>query len=132
LGLLNYDFRGKTIESIDLFILAGQSNALGGTGYADGFPPDEIDNNIRLKYNFAGQEARNRPWDIMAPQSRFNMKPFYGPELTFSRLLKKMVIILLFLNIHGEEQAFILTGKILVRVGFMMRWLGIYIQVLKN
>ena len=78
-------------EPIDLFIWAGQSNAQGWQGNANSYPNDSnnLDQSIRLNYTFINNYSSNG-WITMQPQKgRFTPQGHFGPEVTFSRELKK-------------------------------------------
>ena len=78
-------------ESIDLFILAGQSNAQGWQGNAAEYPEDiqNLDSSILLNWTFYGTASSDGEWvNMQAQKGRFPAGHF-GPEVTFSRELKK-------------------------------------------
>jgi len=87
--------RNRTTTSsntIDLFVLAGQSNAMGWLGNASGYPPQEpnlLDSSIKLNYEQIGTTSKSDGWQTLGPQQRQNYGEIFGPEVTFSRLLKK-------------------------------------------
>ncbi len=76
-------------EDIDLFILAGQSNAMGATGDAALYPTDSIDNSIRLNYVLYQNSSSDGQWINMQPQQGVFPAGYFGPEVTFSRKLKE-------------------------------------------
>ena len=89
-------------ESVDLFIVAGQSNASGTPITTERpYPNDDLDNDILLSYAYgstdsvAGKDCADRnitiggqlstrsPWGAMRPQGTL-----FGPEVSFARKLK--------------------------------------------
>ena len=79
-------------SNIDLFVLAGQSNAQGYTSFAKDYPVDPtIDNKIRLFwYNDWAFPISSSEWISMQPQPRNTSgDSIWGPEVTFSRKLKQ-------------------------------------------
>lgn len=78
-----------TPEVIDLFIWAGQSNAQGWAGDAAQYPPDplNLDKDIRLNYELISTSSSNG-WITMQPQIGRYPAGHFGPEVSFSRLLK--------------------------------------------
>lgn len=78
-------------ENIDLFILAGQSNAQGYTGDAEEYPKDEeeLDKDILLNYTVFGKESSNGKWISVQPQKGRYPAGHFGPEVSFARELKK-------------------------------------------
>lgn len=78
-------------DKIDLFILAGQSNAQGWTGDALEYPQDgqEFDKSILLNWTFYGNESSKGEWITMQPQKGRYPSGHFGPEVSFGRELKK-------------------------------------------
>jgi hypothetical protein len=79
-------------NTLDLFVLAGQSNAMGWLGDASSYPPQEpnlLDSSIKLNYEQIGTTSKSDGWQTLGPQQRQNYGEIFGPEVTFSRLLKK-------------------------------------------
>jgi len=79
-------------NTLDLFVLAGQSNAMGWLGNASGYPPQEpdlLDSSIKLNYEQIGTTSKSDGWQTLGPQQRQNYGEIFGPEVTFSRLLKR-------------------------------------------
>lgn len=76
-------------ETIDLFILAGQSNARGHRGNAAYYPADTdgLDSQIRLNYTWHNLSSSNG-WTTLKPQKKMFPDGHFGPEVTFSRALK--------------------------------------------
>lgn len=90
--LSNYESRCQNMDSneIDLFILAGQSNAQGWKGDADFYPPDlnNLDGQILFNYTFIGESSSNG-WITMQPQFGLFPQGHFGPEVIFSRKIKE-------------------------------------------
>ena len=79
-------------NTLDLFVLAGQSNAMGWLGDASSYPPQEpnlLDSSIKLNYEQIGTSSKSDGWQTLGPQQRRNYGEIFGPEVTFSRLLKR-------------------------------------------
>ena len=79
-------------NTLDLFVLAGQSNAMGWLGDASDYPPQEpnlLDSSIKLNYEQIGTSSKSDGWQTLGPQQRQNYGEIFGPEVTFSRLLKR-------------------------------------------
>lgn len=75
-------------KTIDLFILAGQSNALGRQGDASGYPADPNALDSLIKFNWTNIEISNSDgWTTMGPQTGFFPNGHFGPEVTFGRNL---------------------------------------------
>ena len=78
-------------KTADLFIWVGQSNAQGWMGDAKFYPadPDSLDQHILLNYTFIDNTGSNGKWIQMGPQEgRFPLGHF-GPEVSFSREIKR-------------------------------------------
>jgi len=78
-------------EALDLFIVAGQSNAQGWKGNAEKYPadPDGIDATIPLFYVSPGIGSSKGKWTtLQAQQGRFP-KGHFGLEVTLARALKQ-------------------------------------------
>lgn len=82
-------------EEIDLFILAGQSNAQGWKGNGNSYPADNnnLDTQIRLNSTFIGGDdglanLDTNGWVSMQAQPGRYTNGHFGPEVTFSRRLK--------------------------------------------
>jgi len=77
-------------ENIDLFIWAGQSNALGRRGNAANYPTDtnNLDNQIRLNW-IVPDGSNSNGWTTMGPQDlgHYYSDGHFGAEVTFSRKL---------------------------------------------
>jgi len=75
-------------ETIDLFVWAGQSNALGRKGDAAGYPADvnNLDNQIRFNWTVASGN-NSGGWTTMEAQTGYFPTGHFGPEVTFSRKL---------------------------------------------
>lgn len=82
-------------EEIDLFILAGQSNAQGWKANGNSYPTDNnnLDAQIRLNSTFIGGDdglanLDTDGWVTMQTQPGRYTNGHFGPEVTFSRKLK--------------------------------------------
>ena len=79
-------------QHIDLFIWAGQSNALGRKGDAAQYPadPDNLDSQIQFNWTVPNGSNSNG-WTTMEPQDLGHYFPdgHFGAEVTFSRKLKQ-------------------------------------------
>lgn len=84
-------FNLKAQETIDLFILAGQSNAQGWTGDAAQYPQEdiELDASILFNWTFFNKESSNGEWEHMQAQKGRFPAGHFGLEVSFSRALKK-------------------------------------------
>ena len=84
-------FNLKAQETIDLFILARQSNSQGWTGDAAQYPQEdiELDASIFLNWTFFNKENSNGEWQYMQPQKWRFPAGHFGLEVSFSRALKK-------------------------------------------
>ncbi|NBC65072.1 MAG: hypothetical protein GVY07_05330 [Bacteroidetes bacterium] len=78
-------------EKLDLFILAGQSNAQGWMGDADNYPDDSLslDESILLNWTFVDNQSSGGKWVAMQSQSGRFQQGHFGPEVSFARELKK-------------------------------------------
>ncbi|MDR9365055.1 MAG: sialate O-acetylesterase [Balneolaceae bacterium] len=78
-------------EKLDLFILAGQSNAQGWMGDAADYPEDslDLDESIHLNWTFVDNHISERRWVPMQPQTGRFQQGHFGPEVSFARELKK-------------------------------------------
>ena len=78
-------------KTVDLFILAGQSNAQGWMGDAVKYPEEgkELDDSILLNWTFVDNESSGGEWVTMQPQKGRFPKGHFGPEVSFARELKK-------------------------------------------
>jgi hypothetical protein len=78
-------------EKLDLFIWAGQSNAQGWMGDAAYYPEEgkELDESILLNWTFVDNESSGGEWITMQPQKGRFPKGHFGPEVSFSRELKR-------------------------------------------
>lgn len=76
---------------LDLFIWSGQSNAQGWMGDAASYPEEgaELDESILLNWTFVDNESSGGEWVPMQAQEGRFPKGHFGPELSFSRELKK-------------------------------------------
>jgi|GEM_PF-756506 len=89
--LLLLPFAISAQKEVDLFIWAGQSNAQGWTGDAAAYPQDEedLDKSILLNWTFFGNESSAGEWGPMQAQIGRYPAGHFGPEVSFSRELKK-------------------------------------------
>lgn len=89
LSFLSFISKGQ--KTLDLFVLAGQSNAQGWMGDAAYYPEDEkeLDASILFNWTFVDNESSGRKWVTMQPQTGRFPKGHFGPEVSFSRELKK-------------------------------------------
>jgi hypothetical protein len=87
LGMINNSF---SQETIDLFIWTGQSNALGYSGDAAFYPadPNGLDSQIRFNWTYIDNSSSS-DWETMQAQDGLFPLGHFGPEVTFSRELKK-------------------------------------------
>jgi hypothetical protein len=81
----------KLAKNVDLFILAGQSNAQGWQGDGAYFPTDplQLDQSIGLCYTFIGTSSSSGNWITMQPQIGRFTNGHFGLEVSFSRKLKE-------------------------------------------
>lgn len=89
--ILFLPFNSNSQKTVDLFILAGQSNAQGWMGDAAYYPVDgkELDDSILFNWTFADNESSRDEWGRMQPQKGRFPKGHFGPEVSFARELKK-------------------------------------------
>ncbi len=77
-------------QNVDLFIWAGQSNALGRQGDAAGYPADVNNLDSQIMFNWTVANGNNSGgWTTMQPQVGYFPTGHFGPEVTFSRKLKQ-------------------------------------------
>jgi len=75
-------------QNIDLFIWAGQSNALGRQGDAVGYPADTGNEDTQIRFNWTVANGSNSGgWTTMQPQTGYFTAGHFGPEVTFGRQL---------------------------------------------
>ena len=76
-------------QNIDLFIWAGQSNALGRKGNAVEYPidPNNYDDQILFNWTVVNQNSSNGWINSMEPQVGYFPDGHFGPEVSFSRKL---------------------------------------------
>ena len=81
---------GLPAEEIDLFILAGQSNAQGWMGDAARYPadPQGLDSKIRLWWTSPGISSSDGKWTTMQKQAGRFPDGHFGLEVAFGRKLK--------------------------------------------
>ncbi len=84
-------FISKGQKTLDLFILAGQSNAQGWMGDAAYYPEEgkELDDSILFNWTFVDNENSGGEWISMQPQKGRFPNGHFGPEVSFARELKK-------------------------------------------
>lgn len=77
-------------EEIDLFILAGQSNAQGWMGDAAYYPADndELDQSIAFFWITPQHSSSNGQWTRLKPQGGRFKQGHFGPEISLARCLK--------------------------------------------
>lgn len=78
-------------KTLDLFILAGQSNAQGWMGDAAYYPEEgkELDDSLLFNWTFVDNESSGGEWVTMQAQKGRFSKGHFGPEVSFARELKK-------------------------------------------
>ncbi len=78
-------------EEIDLFLLAGQSNAQGWMGDALYYPRDtnRLDRSIRFYWVTPWFSSSNGKWTTIQAQGGQFRSGHFGPEVTFARCLKE-------------------------------------------
>ena len=76
-------------KSVDLFVLAGQSNMQGYMGDALYYPVDKkgLDEHILFYWQTLGEINHEQKWSYLQPQQGRFPKGHFGPEITFSRKL---------------------------------------------
>ncbi len=74
-------------DTIDLFIMAGQSNMQGWRSDAAHYPPDpaHIDQQIPFYYKAVGYGSTQLKWEVLEPQQGHFPAGHFGPEVTFAR-----------------------------------------------
>lgn len=82
-------------DELDLFILAGQSNAQGWTGDAAHYPPDTLDQSIPFFWVTPQHSSSKGKWTHLQVQGGRYEKGHFGPEVELARALKK----------HGHQPA---------------------------
>jgi hypothetical protein len=77
---------------VELYVLAGQSNAQGFAGNADGYPQDPggLDPAIPFFYKSPGVGGSDNRWISLGPQNGLFPKGYFGPEVSFARALKSL------------------------------------------
>ncbi|MEO5716355.1 MAG: sialate O-acetylesterase [Luteolibacter sp.] len=78
-------------DDIDLYVLAGQSNAQGWMGNAAEYPadPNKIDETIPLYWNSPGISNSGQKWTTLKPQGGRFPAGHFGAEVTFARTLAR-------------------------------------------
>lgn len=76
--------------TVNLYVIAGQSNAQGFAGNAEAYPrdPDDLDPKIPFFYESPGVGGSNGRWISLSPQKGLFPKGYFGPEVSFARTLK--------------------------------------------
>ena len=88
--LINFSITIYAQETIDLFIWAGQSNALGKKGDAAAYPTDPNNLDEQIRFNWSIGNGRNSGgWTTMQPQDGYFSNGHFGAEVTFSRKLQQ-------------------------------------------
>ena len=79
------------MEDIDVFILAGQSNAQGWQGDALQYPqdPEHLDSTIKFYWVTPGFSSSKGKWTTLQAQGGRFPSGHFGPEITFARALKQ-------------------------------------------
>ncbi len=77
--------------TIDLHIMAGQSNMQGWRSDAKSYPADprQFDSQIPFYFEAVDYSSSQRFWDNMRPQEGHFLKGHFGPEVTFARSVKE-------------------------------------------
>jgi len=80
----------RSDNRVDLYVIAGQSNAQGFAGNADRYPQDPggVDRTILFFYESPGVGASDNRWIPLGPQKGLFPKGYFGPEVGFARALK--------------------------------------------
>ena len=80
----------SSAEDIDLFIIAGQSNAQGWKGNGAYYPKDiaKIDKHIRFYWVTPTYSSSNGQWTTLKTQAGKFKQGHFGPEITFARALQ--------------------------------------------
>lgn len=75
---------------LDLFIVAGQSNAQGAKGDGCYYPedPEGVDKSIRFYWETPKISSSRGKWTSLQAQGGIFKKGHFGPEVTFARFLK--------------------------------------------
>jgi hypothetical protein len=78
-------------EDIDVFIIAGQSNAQGWQGDAERYPKDSdgLDKTIRFYWVTPGFSSSDGKWTVLKAQGGRFTHGHFGLEVSFARSLKK-------------------------------------------
>jgi len=78
-------------DDIDLFVMSGQSNMQGWRSDAAEYPQNGIsfDANIPFYWEAVDYASSKEKWSSMGPQAGHFAKGHFGPEVTFSRQMKR-------------------------------------------
>ncbi len=89
-GLLTILSLSASAASIDLHIMAGQSNMQGWRSDAKFYPPDRNrqDSQIPFYFEAVDYSSSQRFWDSLRPQEGHFLQGHFGPEVTFARSVK--------------------------------------------
>jgi len=82
-------FELETRPTLEVHIVAGQSNAMGYAGRGAYYPPDfgKVDETIPFFYECPGIGNSSGDWVTLGPQEGMSRKGYFGPEVTFGRAL---------------------------------------------
>ncbi len=73
-------------ENTNVYILAGQSNALGNGSNASSYPYDrEVDSKVRFYWVEPGLGSSGGEWTTLRPQPGIYSKGHFGPEVSLAR-----------------------------------------------
>jgi len=89
-GLLTILSLSVNAATIDLHIMAGQSNMQGWRSDARFYPADprKLDSQIPFYFEAVDYSSSQRFWDNLRPQEGHFLKGHFGPEVTFARSVK--------------------------------------------
>lgn len=78
-------------QNVDLFLIAGQSNAQGWQGNAAYYPedPEGLDSAIKFYWVTPGYSSSKEEWTTLKVQGGLFEQGHFGPEVTFARALKR-------------------------------------------
>lgn len=78
-------------DTIDLFVMGGQSNMQGWRSDAASYPPNgkQLDTNIPFYWEAVDYASSEGEWQTLGPQAGHFLKGHFGPEVTFSRQLMR-------------------------------------------
>lgn len=89
-GLFTFFCVSVKAETIDLHVMAGQSNMQGWRSDSKFYPPDpqKQDGQIPFYFEAVDYSSSQRFWDTMRSQEGHFLKGHFGPEVTFARSIK--------------------------------------------